>query len=490
MAQTDPLSLIPPGSQYDNLRQALARLKMDFPEQYANLSNQSQRVTGWVNEIKSGTGRDADQIRDDIVENIVGVDRLMAKYKITREQANRLILGANEGGINFSQLPDTDPTDDAFKGQKLNNVPGRPEVWKVGKSVYLVYMVPGTEADPVYMAWAATGPEDVQSWFGPGKDIVYDRELTPAEWRAMGAVNFGSTDEIPPGAENPFAGWAQTLRVEAASQPWILDDDYQRLMAMARIEGRGLTDAELASTQWWKKHTAAERRWMITYHGDPSTAAQMMDDKKLQITQAIQAAGGGQRVSQAIINYMAAEAVQGRWTDTYLNSQIRALTDRTSGIAIDPGLAGLNIGTVGQTTEGEDVVRQLLSTWLGPAFGQWDQAEIKRIAGTFRNDPDAQRAFEESLKDQRLAMFPEYTDRETSYAAIANTWKNWWLGQWGEMPDEKDNLFIDVMKRNDLTESGKILRKEGLSRGVAKVRADLSQAGISLGGSERNPVLR
>lgn len=382
------------------------------------------------------------------------------------------------------------PMAGAYKGQELMNVPGKPEVWKVGKGYYLVYMVPGTERDPVYMAWVAPSMKDVQSWFGPGKDIIVDRTLTSAQWGQMGAINFGSTDEIPPGADNPFAGWANTLRTEAAVQPWIMDDDYQRLMAMALVEGRSLTDAEIASTGWWKNHNSRERQWMIVYHSDPETAADQIADQRVRVEQMITDAGGGQKVNQALINYMAGEYAQGRWTDTYLMSQVRALTDRYSGIAIDPGLANLNAASVSQTTESEDVVRQLLSTWLGPAFGTWDKKEIQRQAGLIRNDPDAQRAFEERLKDQRMAMFPEYTDRETSYAAIANTWKNWWMGQWGELPDEKDNLFIDVMKRNNLTESAKVLRKEGLTRGISKVGQDLSSAGLQLGDSERTPVTR
>lgn len=382
-----------------------------------------------------------------------------------------------------------DPTSRPFKGRTLNNVPGKPEVWKMGGGIYLAYIVPGTEADPVYMLWAAPAMSDVQSWFGPGKPVVFDRTITTAQGKAMGVMTFGTTDEIPPGDKNPFAGWATTLKVEAQSQPWIMDDDYQRLMAMALVEGRSLTDAEIATTKWWKTHSAAERRWMITYHGDPETAASQIEDGRLQIRNMIQEAGGGTRVGAGVINYMTNEWVQGRWTLNYLNSQIRALTDPFSGIALDPGLAKQKTGTVGSTTEGEDVVRQLLSTWLGPAFGNWDQKEISRQAGLIRNDPDAQRALEERLKTQRLALFPEYTDREMSYAAIANTWKQWWLGQWGEMPDEKESLFIDVLKRNDITESAKILRKEGLARGIEKVTQDLSRAGQSLGGSERNPIV-
>ena len=77
-------------------------LKKYFPDKYNGLS--SSRVSGWVSEIDSGTGRDADQIRDDIAEHIIGVDLLMETFQITAADARKLILGKNEGGINFSDI--------------------------------------------------------------------------------------------------------------------------------------------------------------------------------------------------------------------------------------------------------------------------------------------------------------------------------------------------------------------------------------------------
>ncbi len=113
----DPLSLIPPGSQYDNLRSALRILRRDFPQDYAGLVNQESRVSGWVDEvdrIKAGNprpgDRDADQIRDDIVEHIIGEEAAIRVYGITAEEFQLLILGGNEGGINLGdQTPVVEP---------------------------------------------------------------------------------------------------------------------------------------------------------------------------------------------------------------------------------------------------------------------------------------------------------------------------------------------------------------------------------------------
>jgi len=100
----DPLSLVPSGSQYNELRWTLAILKRDFPQDYAGLTNQDARIQGWVTEIDSGSGRDADQIRDDIVKYVMDRETTKQVYGISDEEFDQLVLGANEGGINFADL--------------------------------------------------------------------------------------------------------------------------------------------------------------------------------------------------------------------------------------------------------------------------------------------------------------------------------------------------------------------------------------------------
>ena len=414
----DPLSLIPPGPEYDAIRATLKIMQRDFKGDYAGLASQGARVTGWVNSVKNGT-RAADDVRDDIFKHIIGRDALIASGK-TPAEADAIILGANEGGANYQASASGD-LNDPYGGRTLNNVPGKPEVWKVGKTVYLAYIVPGTEADPVWLTWKATSMDDVQSFFGPGKKIEYDRTLTPAEYKASGAVNFGITDEIPPGAKDPFSTWADVLRTEAITQPWILEADYKKLMVMSILEGRTLTNSEIATTKWWKSHNVAQREWMTLYHGDPQEAQRTIKEAENEIRQTIKDAGGG-TASAAVVSFIAGKLVRGDWTASYVRNQITAMTDPYAGMRLDPDLAKVQgVGGVGETQAKEDVVRDLLSTWLGPAFGEWSDAEVARMAGRIRNDPDAELNFVEQLKDQRMALLPEYTDRNTSYAAIANT---------------------------------------------------------------------
>lgn len=107
------LDLIPPGAQYDNLRGALVWLQRLEAAGYKTNPPYSQlaasRVQGWVDEINSGTGRDADQIRDDIVRVLIPANVAKAAWGITDAQYQLLIQGGNEGGINLSDLPPIRP---------------------------------------------------------------------------------------------------------------------------------------------------------------------------------------------------------------------------------------------------------------------------------------------------------------------------------------------------------------------------------------------
>jgi hypothetical protein len=121
------LDLVPQGKQYDILRFMLRRLEKDFPRDFKGLENQTQRITDWITEIDSGTGRDADQIRDDIVRFIIGEEAAIAKYGITAEQFQQLILGGNEGGINFGDLKgltSTKPVEGGITDPDPKTLPG------------------------------------------------------------------------------------------------------------------------------------------------------------------------------------------------------------------------------------------------------------------------------------------------------------------------------------------------------------------------------
>lgn len=72
------------------------------------------RVQGWIDEMNSDTGTGEregltgkeleDQLRDDIAKWVITKETIMDYYQVDGETAEKLILGGNEGGLNFSDL--------------------------------------------------------------------------------------------------------------------------------------------------------------------------------------------------------------------------------------------------------------------------------------------------------------------------------------------------------------------------------------------------
>ncbi len=66
-------------------------------------------------------------------------------------------------------------------------------------------------------------------------------------------------------------------------------------------------------------------------------------------------------------------------------------------------------------------------------------------------------------------MYPEYTDPELTYQDIASPWRGFGSQIWGQQMDETSDVFQQLIKMNDTVEGGKLLRKEGMSRGIGAV---------------------
>ena len=374
--------------------------------------------------------------------------------------------------------------DDGGPGMSL---PGNPELWKVGGKDMLVYTVPDS-FPPIYMMWEVPDGEDLQSFFGPDQEIVYDQEMSWGEAkRQLGALVFGTTDELANFDDDPFTSWAYMMETEAQSQPWIMEDDYQALIAMAILEGRTLTDAEIQSTNWWRTNSSAQREWMKLYHGDPEEANRRLEDNRALARQVLTDAGLT-GFGEELVEFMADQVTMGNWSETYFNTQVSAISDPESSYAIDEALSAFQEG-LGTTIEHEDTVTNLVNKWLGPAMGQWSEAEIAEWSGVLRNDPNGEQRLVEMLKNQRMALFPEYEDRNLSYQDIAQPWKNYGFAQWGQQMDETDDMFIQMVKNNDTTLNGQLLRQKGLKQGVGKVVDDANSALLSgTGGSVRRQV--
>jgi hypothetical protein len=360
-------------------------------------------------------------------------------------------------------------------------IAGGAKLWKnttTGES-YIVYMVPGTEDDPVYMRWLIPSDEDLQSFFGPGQPIVYDRQLSGDDpYWSDNSLDFGTTDELPANNEHPFAGWAQQMEIEAASRPWLLDDDYQKLFAMAMVEGRPLTEAEIRSTNWWKTHNDEQRAWMEVYHGDPMTADRLIQDGRVAARNYLQDMGISMP-SEELVNYMADQTTMGNWSQSYFNDQVRILSDPYyADSPLDEGLTQFiedNGITTDYTQDMESEVRSIVTRWLGTNFGNWDDDTVSYWAGILRNETDGVEKLTEFLKDQKSALFPKY-DREATYDSIASPWRTMIRNLWGTSVNDSDPLLHTIINMNDVGEAGKLLTKQGLDENNKMVVGNVQTA--------------
>lgn len=346
----------------------------------------------------------------------------------------------------------------------LNGLPGEPEVWKdsqTGKA-YLVYFVPGSDP-PIPLLYNATTAE-LQAAFGPGKTIKFDQTFADtAALTATGPIEWGERSEIANDTGDPFEAWVNAINDQAAVRPWLRDSEVLGLIAESLIEGRDMTLAELQQTTWWKEHNEQQRQWLLLYESDPATAKQKIEDQRILVGDLLRQSGMSNPSNQ-LINAISQNYITGDWSQTYTMNQIKAITDPYSGVRVDSILAPFMKGR-DSTSEGERQVADMVNEWLGPKFGNWDQDRIAKWAGKLRNNPDAEDELIGVLQKQRLAMFPEYTDPNTTYDMIAQPWRGVWQDVLGEVADETKGLFAQIVKGNDVEAAEKRLRQYGINTG-------------------------
>ena len=372
--------------------------------------------------------------------------------------------------------------------QGLLTVPGDPEVWRLGEDSYIVYTIPESEP-PIYMRWKITSDSGIEAIFGPDVPIVYDHEYSShPEVHHLGMIDFGDSVELANFDEDPFASWSGIMAVQSQTQPWIMDDDYQALIAMAMLEEQTLTEADIATTDWWQTHGAAERDWMVTFHGDPTTADTLLEDNRIATLQLLNNAGV-ENPSEDLVHFMSDQVTMGTWSTVYMNDQLKAISDPQSGVEIDAELSDYLDAGQGTTAAQTEEVRTLVNEWLGPVYGAWEDEQINEWAGKLRNDPDGVTELIDSLRNQRLAVFTNYEDPNLTYQDIASPWRSFGQALWGQKMDETSNMFQTMLANNDASLNGQLLRQKGLDENVGQV-VDEANASMrnSVGGTLRRAL--
>ena len=386
------------------------------------------------------------------------------------------------------------------KYNQFNNIPeGALLVQSDADKLYLMYEVPGQgtlfQGRPIWIFYEVKDNDLYEAGILTA-DAPYEINMMLTEEQIDGFVYGGNTADLPGNdprtgrAPHPFTSFVENVSTQAQIAPWILDVDSVKLLAEAALEGREVTEAEWRMTNWYQTHSEAEREWQRLYYADPTTAQNTVNDYKIQVSRALQAAGvtGGfdpetgmeRAVPDALAGWIASKWVSGQWTESYTTEQLALFADPFRSGVRDVEL-GNYIATAGvdgleRTAEQEDRVRQLYTQWLGPVFGKLTDQEVAQQAGRIRNDPDFEQALIEQLKNNRLALFPQYTNPELTYNDIATPWRNLTTSVWGKAADETQSWWQDMVASNNFTEGTATLRSKGLEQNVDQVTIEATEA--------------
>lgn len=249
----DPLSLVPSGAKYNALRGTLSVLKQDFPELYQSIAG---RVQGWVDSIDSGDRSD-DQTRDDILQHVVGVDRLMEKYAISREQAQGVIKGSNEGGIDLS-----DARSGNIAGEKQpESLPRGAKLAKVGNSYRVVWNL----GDNLGWAWYTISGDQLKNIYDTKTPDAHFTLSNKGQFEARFGNNFwGNVSEVDLKAETPWQDLKGRIFNQFGWVPGFDDPQVRRLMVQGYFEGWNQNQwiVEYRKTDYFKNTTDTQRQWV------------------------------------------------------------------------------------------------------------------------------------------------------------------------------------------------------------------------------------
>lgn len=159
------LALIPDSPQYKEVRDALTRVALTFPEQLPEI--EAADVQRWVAEIDSGTGRNATDIRNDIFRYVVEPAVIQEKLGVDAAGAQALIN--QTGGTQFSNNPTIQKAGEpaANPGAALSILHGRDQQWYFDTSTnkwYVGYGIPNSDRELLFEA----DPDQMDALFGMG----------------------------------------------------------------------------------------------------------------------------------------------------------------------------------------------------------------------------------------------------------------------------------------------------------------------------------
>lgn len=389
--------------------------------------------------------------------------------------------GGATGSIDYTDDPNT----------RFSGLPGNPEIWQDSDSgvSYIVYFVPGTDP-PLPQMYRVSNDDDLEAFTG-GVTITYDKILTTAEIDSTGAMTVGLTDQIPDTEGDPTEAFLILMERASAMQPWLRDPTVQAVYWNAYLQSRPIEEWELLNTDYYLNSSVAEQQWMKLSIQHPMDAERSKDDAYITAYNAFRSIGVN-NPPEAVLRFMADKFVMGLWSQAYLIDQIQSVVGGDAANPLDQELADyMAEGTYEFETPQLKIteVENLFRKWLGPAYVPTAQ-QVESWASKMRKNPEsATDELIQMLQGQRLALFPGYEDENLTYEDIAGPWRSVVSSMWGQLPDETDSLFLDIVNMNDMGEARKLLRREGLDRNIGKLVNDFSGENLmQFGGNLRRAV--
>ena len=396
----------------------------------------------------------------------------------------------------------------------FNNIPTGAKVFDVDGDYYLGYLVPGGDGSlytgSMYMMYQVPGNDFVKAGLLLDESAFTGANsfLTKEDLNTGGAIVAGTTAELEGIEGNPFLQFVERVSDNLSISPWLGTSDGLALAAETALEGRDPTPGEYNQLKWYQDTTEEQRAWYELSMGRgfnnlPLDAKQAYEDARINVKNNLIASGvsGGfdpttgelRDLPQGLVDYLAKKSVTGEWSVNKTNEQLKLFADPfAAGERDDEFFNVIETGAyqVDRQTQYEDTVRQEALKWLGPIAGNFNAGWVANWGSKLRSgEPDAYEQLQTLLKQQRVALFDAYTNPELTYDDISQPWKNIVENAWGEIPDESETYFQDIVKNNNVTYANEVLTKVGLEKGNDNVVNDalnsLEQA-IGQGTVKRN----
>lgn len=472
----DPLSLIPEGKEFDELRWTLGILKDDFTQDYAGLASQDSRILSWVKEIQSGGGRGADQIRDDIVKYIMDPETTKKVYGISDEEFQKLVLGGNEGGINFADLKARGGkigTGTGTKPGKALGVLAGGTTIRVGDKYYQAYEFPAGSGN--YVSYQFNDLAAATKALGSNFAVTTKNQT----WYNQKVLAEASGEEII-GQKGSWATLTSEIMRDAAMAAGVRDPALAGKMArdpeMQQIMAQGVLGdwtpeqikAEQRNTNFWKKDLYPGIENLYSQTSEPEQA---YADYMRQVTPALQALGyaaGADGTFKSTIGGMLGKKIDSNVFVSQVPTFIRATQNAEFAGTLNAWAErdlGRNIGfndwfdlMAGESQpELEQVAERATLEWVAQNQGtQLSQGEVEDIAGRSElNINEMQRAISEfnqgilGMGDEALGRYGLTRDEVLSVSAGVSPTS-------GRTVDEVKLLVAKTAREQGLADDDKI----------------------------------